>query len=135
MLLAEIVVFIIVGRWIGVFTTILLIVFSTFLGLSVLRVQGFVSLIGMQRRINAGEHPAINVLDATLMMFGGLLLIVPGFITDIIGLFLLIPQVRSLILRWLVAVGILVPGPIETDILLYNNFTIEGEFKKEEYDK
>lgn len=130
--LAEVMVFIIVSKWIGMLAVVLLIIFSTFLGFSVLRIQGFINLVTMQRRINAGEHPAINVLDSTLMMFGGLLLVIPGFITDIIGLFLLVRQVRFLILRCLSAAGILVPNPIESEILFGQGLTIEGEFEKEE---
>lgn len=126
--LLEIAGFIFVGSWIGVLPTLLLIVFTTLIGLLVLRTQGFVILMQMQRKLNAGEHPSTEVFHGVLLMFAGFLLFLPGFITDIVGLFLLIPPIRSLILHWLVKVGVVLPGP-------KTGRTIEGEWRHEDNHK
>lgn len=108
--LLEIAGFIIVGRWIGVLATLMLIVFTTIVGLFVLRFQGLMTLAQMHRRMSAGEHPAVDALGSALLMFGGLLLLIPGFITDTMGVLLLIPTIRSLIIRWLYKSSILQPS-------------------------
>jgi len=130
--LLEIAGFIIVGSWIGVLPTLLLIVITTILGFFILRIQGFVTLMQVQRRVQRGEHPAIEVLSGALLMLGGLLLVIPGFITDIAGLLLLIPAVRMLILRWLEAAGVLLPGLKGTkSSRRRHSRTIEGEWRRE----
>ncbi len=130
--LLEIAGFIIVGRWIGVLATLFLIIATTALGLFVLRVQGFQTLMNMQRRVAAGEHPAIDMLDGSLMMLGGLLLVLPGFITDTIGLLFLIPGLRLLILRWLIKKGAVVPKPMEEQQKEYYGRVIDADFKRED---
>jgi UPF0716 protein FxsA len=129
--LLEIAGFIIVGGWIGVLPTLLLIIITAILGLFILRIQGFVTLMHVQRRVQRGEHPATEVLSGALLMLGGLLLVIPGFITDIAGLLLLIPVVRILVLRWLEAAGILLPGPRTKPSRRRHGRTIEGEWRRE----
>jgi UPF0716 protein FxsA len=132
--LLEIAGFILVGGWIGVLPTLLLIVCTTILGFAILRIKGFMTLMQIQRQINAGEHPRADVMDISLLMFGGFLLIIPGFITDIAGLLLLIPALRSFILRKLVAGGVLAPGG-RAKPKPPSGRIIEGEFKREEKKK
>jgi len=123
--LLEIAGFIIVGDWLGVFPTLLLIIITTIAGLVILRTQGFMILIQVQRRMQAGEHPAVDVFGGALLMLGGLLLVLPGFITDIVGLLLLIPRIRSLVLSLLIRKGTVVQ----------NGRVIEGEFHRENHKK
>jgi len=94
--LMEITGFVLVGQWLGVLATIALVIASSLLGVLVLRSQG-VSLAQRLRRPRSGDpqQAAQSVLSSTAQVFGGLLLILPGFITDILGLMLLIPVVRS----------------------------------------
>ncbi|MCF1474101.1 FxsA family protein [Agrobacterium vitis] len=94
--LMEIAGFVLVGQWLGVLPTLALVIGSSLLGLLVLRSQG-ISLAQRLRRPRSGdpERAAKGVLNGTAQMFGGLLLILPGFITDILGLLLLVPMVRS----------------------------------------
>lgn len=127
----EIAGFIVVGGWIGVFPTLLLIILTTLLGLFILRTQGFVTLINMQRRMQQGEHPQIDVLNGALTMFAGLLLLIPGFITDSIGILLLIPIIRVAVLHWLVKTKIIVPGPSQNQQNVPHGRTIEGEWREE----
>ncbi|MCM2294406.1 FxsA family protein [Allorhizobium sp. BGMRC 0089] len=101
--LAEISGFIIVGKWLGLFATLALIVATTLLGLIVLRSNG-ISILTKLRGQRADANPetvARTVLDGTAQVFGGLLLIFPGFISDILGLLLLIPLVRSILWDYL----------------------------------
>jgi len=133
--LLEIAGFIVVGGWIGVLPTLLLIICTTILGFAILRIKGFMTLMQIQRQINAGEHPRTDVMDISLLMFGGFLLIIPGFITDIAGLLLLIPALRVFILRKLVAGGVLAAGKGEAKPKPPSGRVIEGEFKREDKKK
>ncbi|HBF30113.1 FxsA family protein [Rhizobium sp.] len=97
--LAEIAGFVLVGQWLGVLTTLALIVASTLLGIIVLRNNG----LTISQKLRSGDienkpgRLAKAVLDGSASMFGGLLLVIPGFITDILGLLLLIPFIRSVL--------------------------------------
>lgn len=132
----EIAGFIIVGKWIGVLPTILLIIMTTIVGFVVLRVQGFVNLVQMQKRMQAGEHPSRDILNNTLMMLGGALLIIPGFITDIVGILLLFPTIRVLMFHWLTKVGVLKAGRTKQGKRPSSQGrVIEGEFQREKNKK
>ena len=95
--LAELYVILKVGDAIGAIWTILLLAADSVLGSVLLRAQGR----SVWRRFNAalaeGKMPHREVIDGVLVIFGGAFLITPGFITDIVGLFLLLPPTRSLI--------------------------------------
>jgi UPF0716 protein FxsA len=101
--LAELYVIIEVGQAIGTVPTIAILVADSVLGSLLLRSQGR----GAWRRLNealaAGRAPAREALDGTLVIFGGAFLITPGFVTDLIGLVLLVPPTRALVRRALVA--------------------------------
>lgn len=97
--LAEIAGFVVVGQWLGVLATLALIVASTMLGLIVLRNHGM-TLSRKLRSVEKEDKPGRVVqalFDGTAPMFGGFLLVIPGFITDIVGILLLIPLVRTLL--------------------------------------
>ena len=93
----EIAGFVIVGSEIGVLATLGLIVLSAVLGFSLLRRQGLSLLNQMKAETAAGRAPQREIIHGTLLIFAGILLIIPGFLTDIIGLLLFIPFVRDLI--------------------------------------
>ncbi|MDQ0457952.1 FxsA family protein [Rhizobium paknamense] len=94
--LAEIAGFVLVGQWLGLLPTLALVIGSTVLGFSVLKHHGVSLAQKLKRnRAQSPEDTARAALDGTAQVFGGLLLIFPGFITDLIGLMLLIPFVRS----------------------------------------
>jgi UPF0716 protein FxsA len=95
--IAELVVVIQVGRAIGVWWTIALLVADAILGSVLMRHQGRVAWRRFNDALYAGRVPAREVLDGALVLFGGLLLLTPGFITDILGLLLLIPPARSVV--------------------------------------
>ncbi len=97
----EIAGFIYVGEHIGILPTIALTLLSTAIGAMLLRSQGLAVLRKMQAELRSGVVPAAQLGHAALIAFAGLCLFVPGFVSDIIGLLLFLPPVRSLILSLL----------------------------------
>jgi UPF0716 protein FxsA len=100
--IAELAVIIQVGQLIGVWWTIGLLIADSVLGGLLMRSQGRAAW----RRFNAAlaerRAPAREVLDGVLVIFGGALLLTPGFITDVFGLVFLLPPTRALLRRLLV---------------------------------
>src|SRR5262245_13378849 len=97
--IAELAVIIQVGQAIGVWWTIGLLVADSLLGSWLLRHQGRFAWRRFNEAVAGGRVPAREVLDGALVIFGGALLLTPGFITDILGLILLIPPSRVLVRR------------------------------------
>ncbi len=92
----EIAGFIIVGSEIGVLATLGLIILAMFVGIFLLRLQGFGLIQKIREETAAGRSPKRELVHGVMLFFAALLLIIPGFITDIIGLLLFIPAVRDL---------------------------------------
>jgi len=97
----EIALFILVGGWIGLWPTLALVIASAVGGMSVIRVQGTQALAGLQRDIEAGGDPRDQLAHGALILVAGILLLIPGFLTDAIGILLLIPPIRA----WVIARG------------------------------
>jgi len=99
--IAELYVIIQVGQWIGVVPTLVLLLADAVLGSMLLRHQGR----GAWRRFNealaARRFPGREVADGVLIVIGGTLLLTPGFITDVFGIFLLLPPTRAIARRLL----------------------------------
>jgi UPF0716 protein FxsA len=100
--IAELAVIIQVGQEIGVWWTIALLVADSIVGSVLMRSQGRVAWRRFNAAVQEGRVPAREVLDGALVVFGGLLLLTPGFLTDALGLVLLIPPTRALVRRLLV---------------------------------
>lgn len=101
--IAELLVAIEVARLVGVLVMVLLLVISMPLGLRLMRAEGRGAWRRLRLTAAQGTPPGREVLDAGLIVAGGTLLIVPGFITDVVGLLLLIAPTRrfarSLLIR------------------------------------
>ena len=95
--IAELAVIIQVGQAIGVWWTIALLLADSLLGSWLMRHQGRTAWRRFNETAQAGRVPTREVLDGALVIFGGALLLTPGFITDILGLVLLIPPTRALV--------------------------------------
>ena len=93
--IAELFVAIKVAEAIGVLLTVLLLIAGWPLGGWLVRAEGRVAARRLSEAVNAGRRPGREVLDGALVLTGGALLIVPGFITDVLGLALLLPPVRA----------------------------------------
>lgn len=97
--IAELYVILQVGGAIGVLPTIAILIADSVIGSALLRSQGRLAWRRFNAALTAGRPPAREVLDGGLVIFGGAFLITPGFITDIVGLLLLIPPTRAVIRR------------------------------------
>ena len=95
--LIEIAVLIFVGSNIGVFPTIGLIILTGFLGMLLLRIQGFAVISRIRTEMDSGQIPDKSMADAAMIALAGVFLIIPGFVSDIIGILLFLPPVRALI--------------------------------------
>jgi len=91
----EIAVFIHIGKHIGALPTILLTLFTAALGIWLVRLQGFMVLTDFHRAMREGRAPFTAMLAGALLLLAGVLLLIPGFATDAIGLLLLIPPLRQ----------------------------------------
>ena len=98
--LLELFVIIQVGDAIGVVPVLLLLLADGFIGAALARSQGRQVWARFNEQVSSGKVPAREILDGAMVMFGGALLLSPGFITDILGIFLLIPPGRALV-RWM----------------------------------
>jgi len=97
----EIAVFILVGGQIGVLPTIGLVVLASIAGGILLRIQGFGALRRIQRDMEEQRDPGREIAHGAMIMLAGFLLLIPGFVTDIVGLLLFIPFVRDVAWRFL----------------------------------
>lgn len=95
--LAEIAGFVIVGRALGVALTLLLVLLSAVAGVALLRIKGLGVLRRVQEAARSGVDPGLDVIGGALIFIAAILLIVPGFLTDIVGLLLLLPPARRLL--------------------------------------
>lgn len=93
--LAEIAGFVVVGRAIGLWSTLALVVLSGLLGAFLLRQQGLHLLKKLSQESQQGHIPASSVVDGAMIVVAGILLLLPGFLTDIVGIALFIPFVRQ----------------------------------------
>lgn len=105
LVLLEMATLIFVGNQIGVLYTLLLIILMGIFGVFIAKKQGVHSFQDIRNSIANGQPPGIVMIDTFLIFVGGILFVIPGFITDLIGLSLLVPVSRNLykpaILNWL----------------------------------
>lgn len=97
--LAELAVIIEVGQALGLLPTIAILLADSILGGILMRSQGRAAWRRLRDAMQAGRVPHREALDGALVIFGGALLLTPGFITDIVGLLLLIPPTRAVARR------------------------------------
>jgi UPF0716 protein FxsA len=103
--IAELYVILKVGDLIGILPTIALLVADSLLGSWLLKSQGRTVWRRFQETMQAGRVPHREVFDGVLVIFGAAFLITPGFLTDIVGVLLLLPPTRALVRRWLIRRG------------------------------
>src|SRR3954452_12967083 len=100
--IAELAVLIQVGEHIGVWWTVAILIADSILGATLMRSQGRAAWRRFNVTLQSGRPPAREVLDGVLVIFGGALLLTPGFITDIFGIAFLLPPTRAVVRRLLV---------------------------------
>lgn len=97
----ELYVLIKIGHFLGAFNTILVVIVTGLLGAYLARLQGLRTMMRVRESLDRGELPAEEMLDALLIFVAGIVLLTPGFITDIAGVVILVPNTRELFKRWL----------------------------------
>ena len=97
--LIEIYLFIKIGSYIGAFNTVSLILITAIVGIIYARYEGFNTLRSGMSQLIKNEIPIYEIISGAALTFAALLLILPGFATDLIGLILIFPPTRKLILK------------------------------------
>lgn len=97
----EIAVFVKVGQVIGVWRVVALVFLAALAGAALLRYQSIGVIRRLDRDLKQGRVPDAGLFDGFLIVVGAVLLILPGFLTDVIGLLLMIPLVRRLLRNFL----------------------------------
>jgi UPF0716 protein FxsA len=126
----EIYVLIHVGATIGFIPTLALLIGAAFLGTYLLQTQGWSAWQRLRENLAQGKMPERDLMDSFIILAGGMLLLLPGFLSDVAGLLCLIPATRRMIGRYLlkqawVPAGTQPRGPSHSK-------TIDGEFKRED---
>jgi len=98
---AEIALIVAVGKVIGGWQTVALLFLESALGAYLVKREGRRSWQGLKGALNTGQMPGGELADAALVLIGGTLLLTPGFLTDIIGFFFILPFTRPITRRWL----------------------------------
>ena len=86
-----------VGELLGMWPTIAIVILSAWIGAKYVRQQGLATMQSVQAKMAQGEMPSSEIVTGLMLLVAGVLLVTPGFVTDIFGLSLLIPSVRQVI--------------------------------------
>ena len=97
--LLELVLLVQLGRWVGLWPTLGLVLTTGIVGASLARAQGLRTLASFQSEVAAGRLPSGPLLDGLAVLVGGAFLLTPGLLTDVVGFSLLIPATRGWIRR------------------------------------
>ncbi len=99
--LIEILILIKLGEVMGFWNTILLVIGTGFVGAYLAKLYGLTIWYQIQQELQMGRMPAEKLVDGLLILVGGIVLLTPGLLTDILGILLLIPVTRLIFKRWL----------------------------------
>nr|WP_234471859.1 FxsA family protein [Erwinia sp. S43] len=125
----EISLFIQVAHVLGVLLTMLLVIFTSCIGISLVKNQGMKNFMLMQQKLNAGESPAAEMVKSVSLILAGFLLLIPGFFTDFLGLLLLLPPVQKhLTLKLMPHLRVWGGGGANGS----SGFTVDGEYERKE---
>jgi UPF0716 protein FxsA len=100
--IVEIYVIVQVGEQIGVLPTVLLLILESAIGAWIVRREGSRAWRALRDAVTVGQLPSRELADAALVLVGGVLLLTPGFVTDVFGFFFVLPVTRPLARRLLV---------------------------------
>jgi UPF0716 protein FxsA len=92
------------GEQIGLFPTLLTIIFTAVVGATLVRREGIKTLNSLQERLNNQETPGKELADGAMLLLAGVLLVTPGFFTDGLGFFLAFPLTRILLRNKIIAI-------------------------------
>ncbi|MDO6459955.1 FxsA family protein [Granulosicoccaceae sp. 1_MG-2023] len=138
----EIALLIKVGGILGLLPTLGIVILTAVLGTAMLRAQSVATVSAVRSKLDAGEMPALQMFEGAALLVGGVLLLTPGFVTDAMGFFCLLPLTRRWLIRRILARSNLVVmsstqyeagsvrpgnGPAAPDSNI-----IDGEFRRED---
>ncbi|MGP9678563.1 FxsA family protein [Halomonas sp. AOP27-A1-41] len=95
-----------IGSQIGLLTTLLLVLATGVIGLHLIRKEGVATFSRARQRMQAGELPSSELLTGAALIFGGALLMAPGFLSDLLGIACLLPTARQLMYNALMWLGL-----------------------------
>jgi UPF0716 protein FxsA len=93
----EITVLVLIGSVIGVLPTVALVVLATIVGVALLRREGTRTLAALRAKVRSGQQPQGEMLDGVLIAAAGILILLPGFVSDLLAIALLFPPTRAMI--------------------------------------
>lgn len=121
-----------VSSQIGSISTILLTIFSAFIGISLVRNQGLQTIMQAKYSLEQGQIPAVQLIEGILLAIAGVTLIMPGFITDTVGILLVTPFIRRFIATQILKSKIVKATKFKS---AKNGDIFEGEFEKKDDDQ
>jgi len=125
--IVELMLLIEVGGELGALTTVALVILTAVIGVWLVQRQGVAILFRLRETVDRGEPPAVEMLEGALVLFAGLLLLVPGFATDTLGFLLLVPALRLLIVRAVVR-----RFRVNAAVVRREQSVIEGDWRRED---
>jgi len=132
----EISLFIKVSAVLGVLMTLLLVLFTSCVGGSLVRNQGVKTFMQIQQKLAVGESPAAEMVKSVSLVLAGFLLLLPGFFTDFLGLLLLLPPIqKSLTLKLVPHLAVYRPGGWSQSQDKDNGNTFDGEFQRKDEER
>ncbi|UYO74313.1 FxsA family protein [Halomonas qinghailakensis] len=125
-----------IGSQIGLLTTLLMVLGTGFIGLHLIRKEGVSTLARARQRMQVGEIPSQELFTGAALIFGGALLLAPGFLSDALGIACLLPNARQLMFKVLTWLGLKSTGSQQQASYEQGNTSrsndqqgpIEGEF-------
>ena len=99
--IVEVILFITVGKYIGLWNTILIIIVTGIIGAILVKSQGITILNNALEEIRSNKMPILSIFEGVAILIAGAFLLTPGFLTDTIGCVLLIPKARNIIINYI----------------------------------
>ena len=103
-----------IGQWIGIWATVALVVTTAFTGILIISQQSFTVMRRTLEAVSEGRPPVAQVLDGLFLMVAGALFLMPGLLTDVLALFLLVPPIRRAVGHWTIG-QLLQHRPVDLD--------------------
>ncbi|PPI87906.1 exclusion suppressor FxsA [Candidatus Pantoea edessiphila] len=120
----EIALFISLSKIFGIALTILLVLFTSCIGILIVKNQSIKNFILIKKKLIYNEVPTKEIVKIIALIISGFLLLLPGFLTDLFGLLLLIPPIQNFIIIKIMK-RLIICGTFNN-----NRFTIDGEFER-----
>ena len=99
--LIEVMLFITIGKYIGLWNTIIIIIITGIIGAILVKSQGITILNKALEEIKSNKIPILSIFEGIAILIAGAFLLTPGFLTDTLGCILLIPKTRNLIISYI----------------------------------